>query len=379
MSRYSTRCDGVLRSVIPWLAGAVLVFLIVLGVFSGGDQSLPDAAAGSSSDGTLDISDVAGSESVVASAEAKLVTEVWSVGDAVLHDGAWFLVDGEARRVHVVDTGSMAMRTSFGAVGEGPGEFAGRPSAIAIQEGLIVVADPRRLQYFRPSGEYVDDRLLSRSAPGCLTRLISGMVAMTDKVVVAERCPSVSGEGGARAVTEAGTVLASLYYGDAATIDIEANLVLADHPQGFVFGSTGDDCLGLYGPDGEEIERLCHGWMQRVPVPRWYVDTLEAVARRRRLDVDFRTESLPRFTRVFSVSDGRLAYARPMGSGDPDSSLDGPLGTLRLVAYDGDGGERALPLPAAPIAFASGGSALLAWPEMKGTRILIANFPEDGW
>lgn len=282
--------------------------------------------------------------------------------------------------------GPMEHVISFGGEGEGPGEFTGRPSAITIQEDLVVVADRSRLYFFLPSGEYVDNRVLVRREPalavlGCAPRLFSGMAAKPTAVLVVERCLSTTNqndENEARVVTDDGTVLVSVPDGPPRMIDVDASLVLADHPLGFVFGSTGDDCLGLYGSDGEEIERLCHGWMRRVPVPGWYVDTLEAVARRRSLDVEFRAESLPRFTRVFSVFGGQLAYARPMGADEIDPSLSGPHGASRLVVADGYGGERVLPLPAAPIVFASGGSALLAWPEMEGTRLLIATLPEHG-
>ena len=366
-----------LRSLLPWLGCALLVFTIIGFVFvggSGGDAAQTRASDLAERDG--------GPPSGVRRARAdsvatrgpsvSIVADALSVTDAVLHGGMWFLLDGNERRIHRLDVRTGTVDLSFGGSGGGPGEFRSAPLAITVHEGSIAVADVHGWSFFKPGGELVSRRSISRSGPMCTPMNGTGAVSSPAGLLMVEQCIDPTTRAfETKVVLDDGTpVVHSMKQGDLA-VDLEAVIVLAAHPDGFLFGNAVDDCIALHKFDGGVIRTVCHDWMWRIPAPDWLVDSVAAYNRQGALGAVMRIGHLPRFSRVFVVDGGLLAYARPVQAG---------LGswTLRLVVPDEERGERALPIATAPALFASGSSVLAAWPELGGVRVAVYSLDHVG-
>ena len=140
-------------------------------------------------------------------------------------------------------------------------------------------------------------------------------------------------------------------------MDFGATWVLSEHPSGFVFGDAQDDCLGVYDLDGAQLDRACHDWLPRPPLPPGKRRELEAAFERRGSLVSVRMpDGLPAFDRVF-WDDERLVYRVLEEEG------------LHLAAQGGEGGAEAFGgVPAAPWLFVADGTALAAWDEFEGAR-----------
>ena len=142
-----------------------------------------------------------------------------------------------------------------------------------------------------------------------------------------------------------------------------ANAVLVAHPQGFVFGLAGDDCLDLFSPLGAALGEVCHDWIERLPIPEEAEDRMaELRARARRSGIRLiEPNLLPPFVQVFPVG-GALAYQVPL----PED-----LETFRLVKRGSSGEAVALALPVAEGMFGADSSVLLWWEDLEGMRIAI--------
>ena len=292
----------------------------------------------------------------------RLHGEVFSVSDAALHRGTWFVLDRRGTQVHRIDE-SGALLGSFGRGGEGPGELR-RPAAIATRGDTVVVMDGADLHLFDLGGDHVADRRVALG--GCPFGLAKDLLSQPTGLLLLVDCRT---PGRARWIvvldaTDGPARTLAVRTSEPQVVDVRmANPVLGAHPRGFVFGLAGDDCLVLYTPQGEESGEVCHDWIERLPLPEEAGDGmagLRASARRsglRLIESDF----LPPFVQVFSVG-GALAYQVPL----PED-----IETFRLVTRGPSGEVAALPLPVAEGFFAVGNSALLWWEDIEGMRFSI--------
>ncbi len=265
--------------------------------------------------------------------------------------------------VHTLDAGG-AWLGNFGPAGEGgPGELL-RPVAIAVGRGAVAVADAGRgrIHLYGLDGHYRDYRPIE--APGCqVARPVDVAAGETTFLLLVECVSGRSVEHQVVAVGDGPSRLVVRRSPDAGTrpiLDFGATYVLSDHPRGFVFGDAQDDCLGIHDLDGAQLDRACHEWLVRTPLPAGKKRELEAALERRGSPVKFRVpDSFPPFDRVF-WDDERLLYRvlREEGS--------------HLAARGGEVGAETFPgVPAAPWLFVADGTALAAWDEVEGVRIAL--------
>ena len=294
----------------------------------------------------------------------RLYTEVFSVSDAALHRGTWFVLDRRGSQVHRISE-SGALLGSFGQRGEGPGELS-RPVAIASHGDTVVVLDGAQMHLFGPGGEHLADRPIwlgscANSVPKDLVSLSAGLLLLVD-------C-SASDRTSLMAILEAGDgslQTLAVRVGDPGTADVRMAIpALGVHPQGFVFGLASDDCLEIFSPQGAELGEVCHDWIERLPIPKALEDQMARVRAQARQAgirlVEF--ERLPPFVQVFLV-DQELAYQVPL----PED-----LESFRLVRRGPSGQAVGFPLPVAEGLFADGNSVLLWWEDLEGTRIAVHN------
>ncbi len=291
-----------------------------------------------------------------------LYAEVFSVSDAVFHRGTWFVLDRRAAQVHrISESGSLL--GSFGREGEGPGELR-RPTSIVSREDTVIVLDGGDLHLFELDGYHLADRRVGLR--GCANGSVRDLLSQPTGLLLLVNC-LVSGRIEWIVMFEAvdgRSQTLAVRAGDPGVLDMRmASPVLSAHPQGFVFGLVGNDCLDLFGPRGVGLGEVCHDWIERLPIPTEAEDRmvdLRARARQsgmRLVESDF----LPPFVQVFPVGGG-LAYQVPL----PED-----LETFRLVTRGPSGEAVALALPVAEGMFAAGNSVLLWWEDLDGTRIAI--------
>lgn len=292
----------------------------------------------------------------------RLYSEMSSVSDAELYRGSWFALDRRGSQVHRISE-SGALLGSFGRSGEGPGELR-VPVAIAVHKDTVVVLDGGDLHLYDLDGDHLADRQvgLGGCANGSARDLLSqptGLLLLVECRASDRTAMSVmleNSEGASRTLA----VQAS----DPGVVDVGmAGAVLGAHDQGFVFGLAADDCLGVFGPHGEELGEVCHEWIERLPIPEaagGRMESLRARARQSGLRLVV-PDHLPPFFRVFSVG-GELAYQVPV----PEA-----IESFRLVTRGPSGEAVSLPLPDADGLFAADNSVLLWWEDLEGMRIAV--------
>lgn len=303
--------------------------------------------------------------------DVQSATDADLAADADLGDAVWYLLDARGRRVHrFSETG--ALLGSFARHGQGPGELSA-PSAIAVHQGAVVVADRRVLHLYELDGTHIADRRLDLD--GCFA-LEADIDPAVQGLLVLVRCAAPAQGFGAAAylVADDGGVrrLASRSPGGGRFVaDLGFVPVISALPNGFVFGDAGADCLAVYDAAAAEAGRACHEWIPRLPISGRAAKAAEAEleplvqAIGGRLNVP---RQLPPFDRVFSLADGRLAYRVPVRLADEAAE---EASMFRLVVQDDAGGELALPVPDASAVFVAGESALAAWDELDGVRVAV--------
>lgn len=357
--RLAIRFEGIIRAGTP-----LLVAVVFPGCFAETDTDGPGSPPEADSAGkTLEL---AGPPS-----GAPLFPEVFSVTDAAMHQGVWFVLDGRGNQVHRIDPDGGTLR-SFGREGSGPGEFR-RASAIVAHGDSIIVVDHGIVHVFSPVGRHIEDRGF-RPGPGldCVaaTVRVSDAVSTPAGLLMLGECLRPDGGTTVHAAVETvdGTIRSLAHRdGQAGRIDLDGMAaVVARHPQGFLFGSGWERCLDLISLSGQGLDTICHDWLERLDIPPEAFRELEgAIAEARGLGIRVELpESMPALVGVSAMPRGRLVY-RVFAPGDPD------METLQWVTRGEAGRAVPLPLPSAPLLFLDGESALAAWNEMEGTRIDI--------
>ena len=291
-----------------------------------------------------------------------VVPEVLSVDDAEAHNGAWFILDGTARRIHRLSPAGELLG-SFGRQGEGPGEFPGRPVALAVHGDTIAVMehDGRRLHLFDPEGGFLAGRLVRLDQ--CPVSAVGDLVSLPLGLVFLVTCTQTDFGQQDRVILEArsGFLQTLVTRGSNEPDDVMLGgflwNTLSPHPDGFVFGSNVDGCLGVYDGHGEVLGSACHDWLNPLPVPDELVNAVRDKFSARP-DVRWRLpESFFPFFGVFVTPDDRWIY-RVLASDEPESYV--------LATRD-----RELSVPRARYVFVDGASALLGWEDLQGTRIAV--------
>ena len=292
----------------------------------------------------------------------RLYREVFSVSDAVLHRGMWFVLDRRAKQVHRISE-SGALLGSFGRGGQGPGEFS-RPGAIAARGDTVIVLDGVSLHMYDPDGSHVADR---RADLGdCGSGTVRDLLPHPSGLLLLVNCRALDRMGWL-VLLDAGDgppETLAVRTSEPGVVDLRmADAVLAAHPEGFVFGFAAHDCLDAFSPQGVELGEVCHDWIERLPNPPELEDAMASLRGRasqggvRVIEAD----GLPPFTHVYRVG-GELAYQVPL----PENLM-----TFRLVRRGPSGESAAFALPVAEGFFATDNSVLMWWEDLEGTRIAI--------
>ncbi len=301
-----------------------------------------------------------------------LYTEVFSVIDAAVLDGNWFVLDGRGRQVHRISPEGELLHT-FGRAGSGPGEF-GFAEAIVAHGDSIMVVDDGILHVFSPGGEHIVDRRVQLGpAFDCLTAMVqvSDAVSTPAGLLLLLHCMGRD----ARSTTHAAIETGEGFVRSLARLNAEAGdvfdfvgvfAVISDHPRGFVFGSASDQCLSLFSPSGGKLDEVCHDWLERPEMPQEMARQLEGSGERaRRAGGRIRIpETLPPFLGVSVTAGGRLVYLGP-APGDAEAE------TLALFTLGNAGQRVVLQAPEAPVMVQDGTRILAAWDELDGTRIAL--------
>ena len=296
--------------------------------------------------------------------EVPLLENVLSAVDAVFHEGDWFVLDAGAAQVHRLDSAGTLLG-SFGRRGRGPGEFGALPTAIAAHGDSIVVTERtgNQVHLYSREGAVLGTRLVRFDA--CLLAEIHDIASSPLGLLLLVKCRNDGIRTETRVILEARdgfnrTLAGRLPRPDGPVVlDALTPPILSLHPEGFVFGSAQDACLGVYRLDGEAIESVCHDWLAPVTTPREFI-------RRMRSTLSARTDirwTLPEqfypIVEVFVTRNGRWIY-RVLASNEPES--------YELMAPGRQDSIR-LPVPRARYAFVHEGTALLGWDDLEGVRL----------
>ena len=233
-------------------------------------------------------------------------------------------------------------------------------------------SNPRATGYnlYSPDGLHLGDRPVRFG--GCPSRAARDLASTQWGLLVLLDCMTESGRE-AQTLLEGtgGRFHAIAAYAPRQTgprvVDSTLLPVVAAHPRGFLFGLAGEECLDLYGPEGDVLEPVCHGWIRALSATRrpWQTACSSSAADRPEAGSGSSCRiSLPPFDRIF-VDGDRLVYRAFT-----------PREAMRLVVRDEAGGERTLSVPHGGAVFVHTGSALVAWDDMDGTRIGL--YPLDG-
>lgn len=365
------------RRWAKWAGVAAVAAFLAWGVYmvAGGDGR-GGGGASSGTGGAAGAGDASGADSpaggeeypAAAPPDGRLFPEVLAVRDAVLHDGVWFVVDLRELRIHQIASDGGAYLGSFGGPGEGPGELRGNVGEIVVLGDSVVVRDDWGLHLYDFAGTPVADWRVEDDH--CFAPGVSGMDSSPAGLLLVARCSARSGaERRPRVVLAEDRGPARTLVTDTADVTEQrwdrGFPRMAAHPRGFVFGYTGDECLGLFDLEGTPLERICHEWMERVPFPEEeadaYMDDVAARARSMGIRVH-RPEFYPPFLEFFVAGGEELVYVARV-------SEESPRG-VRLLTRGRSGGQTVLPIPeGANYLFGSGGSVLAAWEDLEGMRI----------
>ncbi len=357
------------RRRAPRVSVAAVVGLPTLSLAGVAACAGPDAPSRAGADAVT--REIAAINPPVAPAGARLYSDVALVGDAVLHDGVWFVLDGRADRIHRIGTDG-TWQGSFAGRGEGPGELRANAGRIVVHGDSVVVLDDWGVHLYRLDGRPLDDRRVRDDH--CAVSAVVDMATSPAGLLFVARCYQRYGvETRPRVVVNDHTGTARTLVTDTADVTEfrwdRGYARIAAHARGFVFGHTGEDCLGLFDFEGELLQRICHDWINRVPVPKEFADEYMEMSNHNAGIRVHRPEHFPPFLAFRAAGDEALVYLSPI---DPEEWVG-----VRLLTRSRDGGQLVLPVPRAAAIFVSGTAALAAWYELDGTRIQLYNLDFD--
>ncbi|MYJ96462.1 MAG: hypothetical protein F4053_13015 [Proteobacteria bacterium] len=339
--------------------GGVLAVVVILGwsIAVASKRLLKDTDAHQTSIG-------AGPNALARPSDAIRSAAVAGVRDADQHGGIWFLLDRYSAEVHRVD-GRGVYHGSFAGKGDGPGELR-FPQAIAAHADTIVVATWRNMHLYQPDGTSIARRRIEppRDCPGAL---VHDIASSRLGLLILFNCDHGSDFESLVVLENDEVSRYPLAVRAASPVDrrvwtaFREAFVLASHPQGFLFGHPDDDCLELYGLDGEVLDSVCHAWLERHPI------RVEDLDRWKEVNVLMRTvgvvphlpEHYPPFDGVF-VQDDTVLFYRTQSSDQ--------LSVLRQFGEQADTEASLQILPASQV-FISDHSVLALWYDLSGTWI----------
>jgi len=294
-----------------------------------------------------------------------LVPEIRDVTDAVLGGERWYLADGKADRVHMLDRTGRYLG-GFGRSGSGPGEFHG-PAVLAAAAARVYVAERGRPQIsvFDSAGRFLE---LLGVPTGCWGGIVK-MVAVGGDLYALRRCLELperiwyrvegSRSGGPLEVVSgvADTVVIPARGG----VPMQFPLFAAGMGH-LLLGDGSRLCLRVFRlPDGLFVGERCLSDVPRHPFPE-QERTLAARRSRGRVTAP---DSLPRAINVL-LSDTTLVVQVPDGL-ETATWLALPL--PRAAAWRG----QPLGRPHVEQSFVSSRAQLVVWDEADGTRLEVVH------
>lgn len=290
---------------------------------------------------------------------------VLSIDDADVHGSTWFLLDARAQRVHRISSAGELM-SSFGRSGNGPGEFAETPVAIAVHGDTIAVAErfDNTIHLYSTAGTFLADRILRFDA--CATPEVRDVASSSRGILFLIVCRQDDMRKEARVILETGdgairTLVSRIPDPQGPVVlDVLTPPMMSAHPKGFLLGNAAEECLSVHDLAGEPVARICHDWLQPVAVPEELAREMQTLPTARVGPSWTLPQRFFPMDEVFVTEGERLIY-RVFASNEPMS--------YRLVMSDRS--EESLPVPRARYIFAHGESALVGWEDFEGTRIGI--------
>lgn len=289
---------------------------------------------------------------------------VAGVRDADFHGGIWFLLDRYSAEVHRVD-GRGIHQGRFAGKGDGPGELR-FPQAIAAHADTIVVATWRNMHLYRPDGTSIARRRIEppQDCPGAL---VHDIASSRSGLLILFNCDHGSDYESLVVLENDAVTRDALAVRAASPVDkrvwtaFREAPVLASHPRGFLFGHPNDDCLELFGLDGEVLDSVCHAWLERHPIRIEDLDQWEEVNTLMRTVglTPHLPEHYPPFDRVFVQDDTVFVYR---------TQTSDQFSVLRQFGEPADARTSLQILPASQV-FMSGHSVLALWYDLSGTWI----------
>lgn len=294
-----------------------------------------------------------------------LFPDILDVTDAVSDGTRWYLADGKANRVHVLDSAGR-YRGGFGRSGRGPGEFSG-PAVLAASATRIYAAERGRPQIsvFDSAGQFLE---LLGVPSGCRGGVVK-MVTLDDDLYALRRCLELPERIWYRVERSRSGAALEVLTGIADTVVIPARggvpmqfPLFAAGMDHLLLGDGGRLCLRVFHlPDGLPVGERCLSEVPRYPFPEQQ-RTLAAQRSRGRVAAP---DSLPRAINVL-LTDTTLVVQVPDGL---------ETATWLALPWLPAAARRGQPLgrPHVEQSFVSSRAQLVVWDEADGTRLEVVH------
>jgi len=295
----------------------------------------------------------------------RLFPEILDVTDAVSDGTRWYLADGRADRIHVLDNAGRYL-SGFGRTGRGPGEFYG-PAVLAASATRIYAAERGRPQIsvFDSAGRFL---VLLSVPPGCRGAVVK-MVTLADDLYALRRCLELPERVWYRVERSRSGAALEVVAGVADTVVIPARggvpmqfPLFAAGRDHLLLGDGGRLCQRVFHlPDGLPVGERCLSDVPRYPFP----ERERTLAARRSRGRVAAPDSLPRAITVL-LTDTTLVVQVPDGL---------ETATWLALAWSPAAARRGQPLgrPHVEQSFVSSGAQLVVWDDADGTRLEVVH------